>query len=53
MFVRINSEFLFFVFLFQGLEIVNPQAAETKNSGINSARYFSNTASFVNVHNKQ
>ncbi|XP_060860771.1 U4/U6 small nuclear ribonucleoprotein Prp31 [Metopolophium dirhodum] len=37
----------------QGLEIVNPQAAETKNSGINSARYFSNTASFVNVHNKQ
>ncbi|XP_050530036.1 U4/U6 small nuclear ribonucleoprotein Prp31 [Daktulosphaira vitifoliae] len=35
----------------QGLEIVNPQAAETKNAE-SSAKYFSNTASFVNVSNK-
>lgn len=35
----------------QGLEIVNPQAAEVKSSELN-AKYFSNTAGFLKVENK-
>lgn len=33
---------------FQGLEIVNPQAAEKRSHEANQ-KYFSSTASFVNV----
>lgn len=36
------------MFIWQGLEIVNPQAAEKKVQEAN-AKYFSSTASFVKV----
>ena len=39
--------FIFCFTMFQGLEIVNPQAAE--KSGIESNKYFSNTAGFVKI----
>lgn len=35
-------------FLLQGLEIVNPQAAETRINEAN-AKYFSNTSGFLSV----
>lgn len=39
------------VFCFQGLEIVNPQAAETRVNEAN-AKYFSNTSGFLSVGKK-
>lgn len=36
----------------QGLEIVNPQAAEILNAQTASAKYFSNTSGFMSVGKK-
>lgn len=39
---------ILYIFCFQGLEIVNPLAAEKKVSAAN-AKYFSNSGTFHNV----
>lgn len=39
------------IFFLQGLEIVNPQAAETRINEAN-AKYFSNTSGFLSVGKK-
>lgn len=44
----LNDQILIYLILLQGLEIVNPQAAETRVNEAN-AKYFSNTSGFLSV----
>lgn len=49
--VECISFHFYILILLQGLEIVNPQAAERK-VGDQAGKYFSNTASFIRVNKK-